>query len=193
MTLIISEAPVAEQASLDPITILKTQESPSYCCICACPTLTPRLPTPHPHEPGPISIEIHDMPTPKWLHQYHHLQPSSGILPHPPPVSDLRDSNNPHKRIIAIHLYCLRSVLDIIQSDMFSTGGVNDEQVMIGYSIPRYTGFGPWMNWKLKSAQRPEASWRGLADQRNRWELGVEGSHLCPVGIYFTCERDKSD
>jgi hypothetical protein len=180
MTLIISEAPVAEQASLDPITILKTQESPSYCCICACPTLTPRLPTPQPHGPDPISIKIHNLPTPAWLHQYHHLQPSSGILPYPPPIQDPRNSNNPHKRIVSIHLYCLRSVLDIVQSDMFSTGGRNVEHMMIGYSIPRYTGFGPWIYGNVKS---PEASWKGLADQRNRWELGVEGSHLCPVGI----------
>jgi hypothetical protein len=182
MTLIISEAPVAEQASLDQVTILNTQESPSYCCICACPTLTPRLPTPQPHEPGLIFTKMQDLPTPTWLHQCHHLQPSSGILPYPLPISDPRDSNNPHKRIVCIHLYCLRSVLDIVQSDMFNTGGRNVEQMMIGYSIPRYTGFGPWMNGSLRSTEKPEASWRGMVDQKSRWKFGVEGSHLCSVG-----------
>jgi hypothetical protein len=181
MTLIISEAPVAEQASLDRVTILKSQDSPSYCCICAGPTLTPRLPTPQPHETDPVFTKAHNLPTPTWLHQYHHLQPSSGILPYPSPIPDPRDSTNPHKRIGSIHLYCLRSVLDIVQSDMFGTGGRDVEHMMIGYSIPRYVGFGPWINGSLRSTERPVASWRGLADQRNRWESGVDGSHLSSV------------
>lgn len=180
MTLI-SEHPVAEQARLDHLAILKLQQNPSYCGICACPCLEPRLPTPQPHETDHDS-HSHDLPTPTWLHQYHHLQPSSGILPYPCPIPDPRDSNNPHKRVVPIHLYCLRAVLEIVQSDMFNSGGINDERLMIGYRIPRYVGFGPWVNGSMESTDRPEVSWRGLADQRSRWEFGVEGSHLRSVG-----------
>jgi hypothetical protein len=179
-TLIISE-PTVSDTHLDPITLLKSQASPNYCGICAAPCLTPRLPTPQPTEPDIIPTKLAGhLDTPIWLHQYHHLQPSTGIIPFPLPPTDPRDQKNPHKRIISIHLYCLRAVLGVVKSGMFNCGSVHDEQMMLGYSVPRYVGFGPWMPAQLRATERPESTWMGMADQRSRWNI-IEGSHLLPV------------
>jgi hypothetical protein len=155
MTLIIAEP--QSDTRLDPITLLQSQASPTYCGICACPCLAP-----------------------VWLHQYHNLQPSTGILPYPPPPADPRNAKNPHKRILPIHLYCLRAVLGVVKSGMFNCGSVHDEQMMIGYAIPRYVGFGPWSPASLRSTERPESTWMGMADQRARWNV-IAGSHLRSV------------
>jgi len=179
MTLIIAEPPSDTQ--LDPITLLQSQASPIYCGICACPCLCPRLPTPQPEQPDlPLTKLAHQLTTPVWLHQYHNLQPSTGILPYPVPPADPRDAKNPHKRIVSIHLYCLRAVLGVVKSGMFNCGSVHEEQMMIGYSMPRYVGFGPWTPAGMRSAERPESTWMGMADQRSRWDV-IEGSHLRSV------------
>lgn len=179
MTLVIAEPPSDTQ--LDPITLLQSQTSPTYCGICACPCLAPRLPTPQPEDSDlPLTKLAHQLNTPIWLHQYHNLQPSTGILPYPPPIADPRDARNPHKRIVSIHLYCLRAVVGVVKSGMFNCGSVHDEQMMIGYSIPRYVGFGPWTPASSVSTERPESTWMGMADQRARWNV-IEGSHLRSV------------
>ena len=184
MTLIIAEPPSDTQ--LDPITLLQSQASPVYCGICACPCLAPRLPTPQPEEPDlPLTKVAHQLTTPIWLHQYHDLQPSTGILPYPPPIADPRDANNSHRKIMPIHLYCLRAVLGVVKSGMFNCGSVHDERMMIGFSIPRYVGFGPWVSGGTRFAERSESTWRGMADQRGRWDL-MEGSHLRPVSQSIT-------
>jgi hypothetical protein len=179
MTLIVAKPPSDTQ--LDPIILLQSQATSTYCGICACPCLAPRLPTPQPEEPDlPLTKLAHQVTTPIWLHQYHSLQPSTGILPYPSPIADPRDTKSPHKRSVPIHLYCLRAVLGVVKSGMFNCGSVNDEQMMIGYSIPRYVGFGPWSLANLRSTERPGSTWMGMADQRARWNM-IEGSHLRSV------------
>jgi len=146
MTLIVSIPPSKSVHQLEPTTVLRSQAVPTYCGICSAPCLTPRLPTPQPEESDPPLTKLAaSLPTPAWLHQYHHLQPSAGILPFPLPKTDPRDAKNPHKRIVPIHLYCLRAVLGVVKSGMFNCGSLHEERMMIGYSIPRYVGFGPWM------------------------------------------------
>ena len=182
MTLIIPEPPSISDHQLEPTTVLRSQAVPTYCGICSAPCLTPRLPTPQPEESDPPLTKLADsLSTPAWLHQYHHLQPSAGILPFPLPKTDPRDAKNPHKRIVPIHLYCLRAVLGVVKSGMFNCGSLHEERMMIGYSIPRYVGFGPWMPASLRFTERPESTWMGMADQRSRWDV-IEGTHLLPVG-----------
>lgn len=183
MTLTIAEPTQPSPSCLDPITVLGKQDNPAYCGICACSCLQPRLPTPPPEDldptVGPSTF------TPAWLHQYHHLQPSRGILLYPfdpqtqPAPADA--ASNPHHRVVPVHLYCLRAVLDIVRVGMYGSLTHQEESIMIGYSVPRYVGFGPWVGGSGLRTERPEMTWMGLEDQRSRWTFECEGSHLRAV------------
>lgn len=191
MTLLIapqpdSQAQAQAQAALpDPVELLKQTPQPQYCGICACPCLNPRLPTSQPDLPDlPLGEASQDLSTPVWLHQYHHLQPSRGILPYPyEPQSKTQPFQSytaPHQHIVPIHLYCLRAVIAITQSGVWNCSMVANDQMMVGWSVPRWTGFGPWVK---EMAVRPATGmgWTGLADQKGRYVDGVEGSHLRAV------------
>jgi hypothetical protein len=185
MTLMISEPSDNTIGFTQPDrTKLSSRKSPLYCGVCACPCLNPRLPTPQPEEPDILISDSHNLATPTWLHQFHHLQPTTGILPYPPPEPNPRDLGNVHKRIMPIHLYCLRAILGVVKAGLFNCGyGMSREEgMMIGYSIPRHVGFGPWVSGQTGGDVCPERSWSGLADQRSRWcNSQIESSHLISV------------
>lgn len=185
MTLILANDPKSTDTEhlLDPIEILRNETQPQYCGICACPCLMTRLPTPQPDAPDlPLPTPL--PATPVWLHQFHHLMPSRGILPYPhdPQTAPkpFQAYASPHQHVVPIHLYCLRAVIAITQSGMFNCSVTQVDSMMVGWSVPRWTGFGPWVKGM---AAKPAIGmgWTGLADQRARFEDGVEGSHLRPV------------
>jgi hypothetical protein len=60
---------------------------------------------------------------------------------------------------------------------------------MLGWSLPKWTGWGPWGSNtpdqdSMHTAAWPSGFWTGTASQSSRWqsERGKEGSHLLPVG-----------
>lgn len=191
MTLLIVPQPDSQDQNTlpNPVEPLKSTADPQYCAICACPCLTPRLPTAPPDLPDlPLNGADLTLGTPGWLHQYHHLQPSRGILPYPYEPSITTNTfqaySSPHKHVVPIHLYCLRAVIGITQTGMWNCSSVADDQMMVGWSVPRWTGFGPWVR---EMAVRPAVGmgWTGLADQKGRFVEGIEGSHLRSVSRLY--------
>lgn len=67
---------------------------------------------------------------------------------------------------------------------------VANDQMMVGWSVPRWTGFGPWVK---EMAVRPAIGmgWTGLADQKGRYVDGVEGSHLRAVRLSLISQNDR--
>jgi hypothetical protein len=181
MTFIIPEQPVSACIDLDPVELMQSQAQPAYCGICACPCLQPRLPTPQPDAPdSPPTKFVSSLPTPSWLHQYHHIQPCRGLLPfpHDPSTQPDHERTNPSRRIVAVHLFCYRMVAKLLEYGIY---GMHYHQEMMMYSVPRYIGFGPWNDVSMLRTETPEMSWMGLNDQKSRWKFGIEGSHLTPV------------
>lgn len=170
---------------VNPTELLKQTPRPEYCAICACPCLTPRLPTPQTDQPD-LPLAQYELATPEWLHQFHHLQPSRGILPYPYEASQniepFQSYHSPHKHIVPIHLYCLRAVIAITESGMWNCSGRSTDQMMIGWSVPRWTGFGPWVR-EIGVKPAIGMGWTGLADQKSRFREVIEGSHLRDVSL----------
>lgn len=166
-----------------PVELLRQKPDLTCCAICACPCLTPRLPTPQPDDPD-ITPTTSDLLTPAWLHQFHHLQPTKGILPYPYKPIQQKGAHqaytSPSQRVIPVHLYCLRAIIAITQPGMWNCVSDHPDSMMVGWTVPRWTGFGPWMK---DPTARPISSmgWSGLADQKYRYIEAVEGSHLRSV------------
>lgn len=192
MTLILADSPPKQIGATSPVDLMKQNPDPTYCAICACPCLHPRLPTPLPDQPdeSPSDSASRQLSTPKWLHQYHHLQPSRGILPYPYEHQSQKTQQqhrayhlSPQQNIVPVHLHCLRAVIAITQSGMWNCKSDHPDVMMVGWTIPRWTGYGPWVR---NSIIRPTygMGWSGLADQKSRYVEGVEGSHLRSVGHF---------
>jgi hypothetical protein len=185
---------------------------PVYCGICAAPCLFPRTsiqppsPTAHTGLVGsdtlnavvvPIDPESAGGQGPTWLHAWHHLRVSCGILnpsavsiSSPPLASSLRPSSiDPTRRTVRIHHYCLEAAIRTIRKSTFTSGYTHEETMMLGWSLPKWTGWGPWGSNtpdqdSMHTAAWPSGFWTGTASQSSRWqsERGKEGSHLLPVG-----------
>lgn len=139
-----------------------------------------------------------------WLHEWEVLQVSSGLVSHPvinsirptsssPNLIDQAIENTSRRRCISLHSYCLDAILHIIlktQSSSF-TGTSHEGSMMLGWSLPKWTGYGPWMNPADRGGPEFLADmekrgigigyWAGCGSQRGRWKEGVEGSHLLAV------------
>lgn len=167
--------------------------SPVYCAICAAPCLLPRAsikppdPTPHQGLVGSDTLDaviIHNAPEspsglsglsgsgPTWLQAWHNLS-----------------SIDSAPRTVSIHHYCLEAALRTIRKSTFTSGYTHEETMMLGWSLPKWTGWGPWgFNTPDQDSRHtaawPSGFWTGTASQRSRWQrkTGNEGSHLLPVG-----------
>ena len=180
--------------------------APLYCAMCAAPCYLPRrnLPPPNGDPPsrneqleaiGPIAgADTTSTPDSDWLHEWHVLRVGSGLIPIPDlfPTSETTSSPPNTQRMIPLHHYCLAVVLKTIRRSMYNTGYSHEESCLLGWSLPKWTGYGPWVNESsrggfafLRSGEAGGGGgvgyWRGCTDQRNRWEEGREGSHLLPV------------
>jgi hypothetical protein len=183
---------------------------PVYCAICAAPCHIPRTDIPHPspntsllgtdtvdHIPAehPVAFGVGD-----WLHEWHCIAVSSGLLdPCAVTISSVPVSDSTpkalrfldiSKRMILMHDYCLKAVFRMIRRSMFNNGYSHEESMMIGWSLPKWTGWGPWVPGAgrddfLRAVGTRVGLWRGTASQRARWQNGQEGSHLFDVSNYF--------
>ena len=177
---------------------------PLYCATCAAPCFLPRQLVPR---PATLNSSISETVTNAsyevsrnddeqgqgWLHEWHVLQVATGIQYSPLIDHALSAStskpNNP--RSILIHDYCLSAVLRTIIPGRSSSGFSHQETKMILWSLPKWTGYGPWIREPdrdgpgfLKDMETRGIGcgfWTGCADQKSRWREGVEGSHLLSV------------
>ena len=106
-------------------------------------------------------------------------------------AADTYGRNN--KRTVVIHQYCLDCVLSTVQRSMYNDGFSHEENLVLAWSIPKWTGHGDWSTpVELQSTAAPigtrfqtgrvrSAYWLGTESQRTRWDQKMEGSHLLPV------------
>jgi len=77
-----------------------------------------------------------------------------------------------------------------MRKSLFNNGFGHEEAVTVSWSIPKWTGYGPWVDDCLAKGfiaddgRGAYGFYRGCKDQRNRWRDGVEGSHLLEVGSF---------
>lgn len=147
-----------------------------------------------------------------WEHEWVVLQVTKGptsqftIISYTPP--SLQDTSDPggrerfphdplrsgdaEQRAIPIHSYCLERVLKTIRKSLYNNGFSHEENMMLGWSLPKWTGYGPWVRDERNGRRWLHARnddvlgvgyWKGMADQRSRYREGEEGSHLSPVSI----------
>jgi hypothetical protein len=186
---------------------------PVYCAICAAPCLLPRASI-QPPDPtvqiglvgsdtldaviDPIAPESSSGSSgegPTWVHAWHYLRVSCGILnpsavsiSSPPLASSLRASSiDPTRRTVSIHHYCLEAAIRTIRKSTFASGYTHEETMMLGWSLPKWTGWGPWGpnppdHGSTHVVGWPSGFWTGTPSQRSRWQRGKEGSHLLAVG-----------
>lgn len=174
---------------------------PLYCALCAAPCYLPphrvprwdAKPAAGPDTSNPIqSADAISIAQQGWLHTWEVLRVSSGLLPAPilPPNSHI-PADTDTQRQIPIHSYCLNAVLKTTMKSMYFSGSTHDESMMVGWSLPKWTGYGPWVRGVsgggtafLGALEKKGAGvgyWAGLGVQKDRWTVGVEGSHLHPV------------
>ncbi|WVQ81705.1 hypothetical protein IAT38_003830 [Cryptococcus sp. DSM 104549] len=197
-----------------------------YCSICACPCLLPRIEPPPPkvqtglEDTDTSSASPLPMgPDADWLSTWHCLRVSSGVVdPRPflfqalgpptllstptPPTSDTAAADTTKaeqyatKRCIPIHAYCLTAVLSTIRKSQFNSAQTHEEKMMLAWSLPRWSGYGPWVGGKGTReglGLTPGAGattgagglgvghWRGTVSQRERW--ADDGKHLLPEDV----------
>ena len=199
---------------------------PLYCATCAAPCLLPRKDIPPPstdplaplvntdtvdiaQSTDPTDTTTHTSVTSTWESRWFVLQVSKGLCTSytilPPHTTSLPNecssstspiSSTSRQRCISIHAACLEIVLKTIRKSLFNSGFSHEENMMVGWSLPKWSGYGPWVKevksdgsvWQRDGKGRnPVQYWTGCEDQRNRWEMGKEGSHLLPVclTVYF--------
>ena len=88
-------------------------------------------------------------------------------------------------RAIPIHETCLAKLLAAIRRSMFNNGFSHEESMMLGWSIPKWTGFGPWVRQPPNELAMERSGgfgyWAGTIDQKKRHVEGEPGSHLLEV------------
>lgn len=135
-------------------------------------------------------------PKAEWQTNWHVLKTATGIIP--PTIVSVSSAHlslaneeleGSHQRCVPIHDWCLDKVRRVVGRKTVGVGLSVETSLMLGWSIPRWTGLGPWV--------RPEGEmlleevgesgmtgyWRGTEDQRGSFEPGKEGSHLLPVSF----------
>jgi len=96
-------------------------------------------------------------------------------------------------RCIPLHTYCLEAILRTTRQSMFNTASSHETNMLLGWSLPKWTGWGPWVDTRDRGgsdvAQGVERRgwvdyWGGTADQCARFaqaaieRRGVDGD--CP-------------
>ncbi|RXK38120.1 hypothetical protein M231_04581 [Tremella mesenterica] len=106
--------------------------------------------------------------------------PSRAASPSPP----TRTPHEAHRRTVPIHAYCLMCVLRTVRKTMYG-GYSHEERMMLGWSLPKWTGHGSWVGQVDPNVFGGEKGlgvgyWCGTKSQRERWKKndGKEGGHL---------------
>ena len=167
-----------------------------------------------PHSPAEVAIVSS---TRSWLSEWHVLRVTTGLCttytvqPAPPidfvnhstvPARPIPDALPPviglsspvpaparsNGRCIPIHHYCLTKVQATIRRSTFNTGFSHEENMMLGWSLPKWVGYGPWVHEEDrggetfgKTAERRGwvGYWGGTGSQKARYKDSSE--HLSPV------------
>jgi hypothetical protein len=132
----------------------------------------------------------------EWQTNWHVLKTATGIVP--PPIISVSSAHlslaneeleESHQRCVPIHDWCLEKVRRVVGRKTVGVGLSVETSLMLGWSIPRWTGLGPWVRreGEMLLEEVGESGmtgyWRGTEDQRGRFEPGKEGSHLLPVSF----------
>ncbi|WWD18904.1 hypothetical protein CI109_103360 [Kwoniella shandongensis] len=149
-----------------------------------------------------------------WLYSWYYLRLRSGIIHpdqyHPPscssnasdPKQSIEGKRTDAKRKVPIHSYSLDSVRRTIHRSIFHTvpppeelsetgwdtrTREHEEEMMLAWSIPKWTGWGPWSVHRSEETDGTQAQvgesatrkvilkpgcWMGTFEQRERWEEG---------------------
>ncbi|WWC90892.1 uncharacterized protein L201_005829 [Kwoniella dendrophila CBS 6074] len=202
---------------------------------CSLPRLPLPIPSPFPSSRNEPDQQVNRYKPEEWLSVWYCLRVSSGLIDPKPflpkdgssvftttttTTADNDDDDgeeerddetytkqltNSSRRIICIHSYCLSSIKETIYKTPFSNSITHEENVLLNWSLPKWTGFGPWSMSKSISGSssnggestqhayaKPEglidkkgdknaiimkpAYWGGLFDQRDRF--AKTGDHL---------------
>ena len=180
---------------------------PLYCAICAVPCSLPRANIPPPniyassdtsamsggHDPRPKTDPKHIESledSPDWTSKWHVLQTADGIIQNftiSPSSSTLTPGSKPSQsRCVPIHQYCMEAILKMIRRSIFNNPFSHEENMVFGWSLPKWTGFGPWVEdiderFRMKENGWVLGHWGGCVSQKLRFVKGIEGSHLLPV------------
>ena len=169
---------------------------PLFCALCAAPCLEPRIDTPPPSAETSLSSDTTDSHplSSDWLRSWHLLQVSSGLVDPVTPSSAFHSSADASatalnvKRTTPIHAFCLQCVMRTVRRTMYG-GFSHEERMMLGWSLPKWTGHGPWVGeMRGDAVLRGERGlgagyWGGTPVQRERWRAsgGAESGHLVLV------------
>ena len=187
---------------------------PLYCALCAAPCFLPRDALPHSYEDQsyqhteinpldssfPRAILRASLPSQGWLHEWRVLRVSSGVVSgvvsHPSILTIATALPPDIYRSIPVHAYCHNAVLRTIRKSIYSSEYDFREGMMIAWSLPKWTGYGPWVGEANRFKSRGDVYnagiyWAGCWDQRQRWRDGEEGSHLLPVSRSCSIGRKK--
>ncbi|WRT68210.1 uncharacterized protein IL334_005185 [Kwoniella shivajii] len=168
---------------------------PLYCSICSAPCLLPRLPLPNPYMASGSSYSSSasginaEYDPEEWLSAWYCLRLSSGLtdplpflfssmepssLPIPLPLgiasSQVKVKSgrriDPPRRIIPIHSYCV-SIIRSTTRKSLNNSKTHEEGVLLSWSLPRWTGHGPWSN---QAEDKAFAVPEGLKDRKGKKE-----------------------
>ena len=186
--------------------VYMTLTPPLYCALCAAPCFLPRYALPYRLDnqlyrqtdvktvtPSDNGTTLQASPASQdWLHEWRVLRVSSGVIP-PPNISTITSPSQAPDiyRSIPIHAYCHEAVLKQIRKSIYSSDYDCGEGMMIAWSLPKWTGYGPWVDKTNRLMSRGDVYnaavyWAGCRDQRRRWRDGEEGSHLLPVSRFLS-------
>jgi len=149
--------------------------------------------------PGPeLRAQAQGTSTRSWLHEWHVLKVTTGLCTtytiHPPPSPGIQTHSTvtaqpipdplppviglsipvptpaqTNSRCIPIHHYCLTKVQATIRRSMFNTGFSYEENMMLGWSLPKWVGYGPWVQSDDRGG---EGLWADGGPPRVGWLLG---------------------
>lgn len=166
---------------------------------------------PEPSSKPTISTLLAEARDANWQARWHVLKVTSGLCttfsvsPSSSTLASVSEEQDPitqgrngaGTRCVPIHEYCLQKVTQTIRKSMFNSGFSHEENMMLGWSIPKWTGYGPWVNvedrgGKYLLTQMRERGWVGYwggsVSQRERYQVDTPGSHLLPVSFPY-CYR----
>ncbi|WWD02388.1 hypothetical protein V865_000427 [Kwoniella europaea PYCC6329] len=162
---------------------------PLYCSICSSPCHLPRISLPLPLPTSSSSCQEDVQPQAQshykpeeWLSAWYCLRVSSGLVdptpflfhsvePSSPPLPPLQfgglnekrqKEEEPHRRCIPIHSYCLSLILQTIRKTPYSNARSHEESVLLNWSLPKWTGYFPWSDLTAKEKEKAFAVPEGL-------------------------------
>lgn len=137
------------------------------------------------HPAPPLStVQTTATSAPQEIPSYDPL-PSVISLSSPVPASPFPASSN--ARCVPIHHFCLSRVQSTVRRSMYNMGFSHEENMMLGWSLPKWVGYGPWVARADRGGEALGDSsgnvrvgyWAGATSQRERFSRS--GTHLIEV------------